>query len=286
MYSWSVLLLAIFSNRICTVYAALQTDAWDATFPPSHRCNCTKYALISTQRSGTTSLGRKLEKFSNMFIYEATNLGAHSNAPYKLHASGIWRMNAAPFMRRVWEWQDNKHRYYGRCFDAEQRRCAVGASLLSEHNSAASLLPLFNITQISHGPKILVLERKNILHKWFSRERACVTDDWSGNHSQESDLRTIEYHKNHGPCYMTLREFVTKHNIFYDTLRPACKAMGVGCRWIYTHQLREINLPGSDTWSVISGFLRLPKNPRVHGCGHDRNRGGRECPKNCDMCAI
>ena len=84
-----------------------------------------------------------------------------------------------------------------------------------------------------------------MLEKWFSRERACVTDDWSANHSRESDLRTIKYHKMHGPCYMTLRKFITQHNTFYDTLRPACNAMGAGCSWIYTHQLREIDLSGS-----------------------------------------
>ena len=54
---------------------------------------------------------------------------------------------------------NNDTHQHGRCLDANQHRCAVGASLLYEQASAASLLPLFDTRKNSQRPKILVLER-------------------------------------------------------------------------------------------------------------------------------
>lgn len=235
------------------------------------KCGCNRFVMLSTQRSGTTSLSAKFTQHANSWISEATNVGAHGHEPFLSANNQTWRKNSSNFAQELWGWQDKaEHFQDGDCFQQNtDQRCTVGFSLLLEDQSAESMLPLFDLLDKTdqpemQRPRIVVVQRRDNRKKWFSRERACVTGDWGGHHSIESGIATKAYLEKHGYCCTPFEEYEQKHNQYYAALRPACDAHPESCMWVYTTELRQINNPAAKIWGDIVSFTRLPPETRDH----------------------
>ena len=206
---------------------------------------CKRFVVVSTQRSGTTSLSNSIVESGAYYISEATNCGA--NTKFECRVNG----NIAQFAMKTWNNLESIA-----LSESLSSSCTVGFSVLADATSgcyvrinpknnpikskmcpASLFAPLFLL-----GAKVVVLERRDIRSKWFSHERACITGDWgskNGKTNRTDSFRVAtEYLKTHDYCANPFDAYKYHHTQFYNVLRPMCDKSS-NCSWHYFDSVAE-----------------------------------------------
>ena len=222
-------------------------DRENSLTPLREQPKCSRFVLISTQRSGTTSLGSDIWGAGITFTAEATNMPVYGNATkYPGYESLYYkRKNLADFAEKLWETKDFA--------PPDTGSCAMGISMLADATTGCNLrvhsgkstttickgskfVPLFGL----NDTRIVVVERADIHAKWFSHERACITGDWGGHSGNASNTKqkAQAYLEKHQYCYNPFNAYARAHSAFYDVLRPLC--VPPGCLWIKSETLFKV----------------------------------------------
>eukprot|EP00928_Gymnodinium_smaydae_P048332 TRINITY_DN322_c0_g1_i6.p1 TRINITY_DN322_c0_g1~~TRINITY_DN322_c0_g1_i6.p1 ORF type:complete len:560 (+),score=107.76 TRINITY_DN322_c0_g1_i6:516-2195(+) len=188
------------SESVSEAVAAAAEDAglWKSTDGQAGRC--TRFLVLTMQRSGSTWLLEQLHKVFPQQVrttFEAFNAGPGQSGNVLLARLGLtpWKTDSASrraAMQRLgarewaeYVWQDletSKASWFG---EPLQSPCAVGFKMMGPSVDSFNMSSVEDLLMDSSVKKI-VLDRYSTHAQWLSRQWACWTNDFS-SHSRSSE---------------------------------------------------------------------------------------------------